>query len=226
MVTILIVEDDRLLNEGVSFMLSQEGYKILSCENVLDARSIMMQHTIDLMILDINLPDQTGLEFCQEIRKDSKLPIVLLTALDTEQDIIKGFQSGGDDYITKPFSPPILKERISAVLRRSQVSKHTNIYEYKDLEIDFDKVTIRKKGAEVKLTATEFKLLKLLIDNKDKVLTRNNILEQLWDIDGNFVDENALNVNIRRLRRKIEDNPSEPKCIVTVFGIGYTWGEQ
>lgn len=226
MVTILIVEDDRLLNEGVSFMLSQEGYKILSCENVLDARSIMMQHKIDLMILDINLPDQTGLEFCREIRKDSKLPIVLLTALDTEQDIIKGFQSGGDDYITKPFSPPILKERISAVLRRSQVSKHTNIYEYKDLEIDFDKVTIRKKGAEVKLTATEFKLLKLLIDNKDKVLTRNNILERLWDIDGNFVDENALNVNIRRLRRKIEDNPSEPKCIVTVFGIGYTWGEQ
>lgn len=225
MATILIVEDDRALNEGISYMLSKEDYQTLSSFNVTDAQRKLQDHEIDLIIMDINLPDQTGLDFCQEIRKSSELPIIFLTAMDTEQDMIKGFQCGGDDYITKPFSLPILKERVSAVLRRSHGTSNANIYKYMDLEVDFDKFRVLKKGDEIKLTATEFKLLKLLIENKNKVMTRNNILERLWDIDCNFVDENALNVNIRRLRTKIEDHPSKPEYIKTVFGIGYTWGE-
>lgn len=226
MAMILIVEDDKALNEGISFMLSKEGYMVLSSYNVADAQSKLQHNAIDLIIMDINLPDQTGLDFCQEIRKSSELPIIFLTAMDTDEDILRGFQYGGDDYITKPFSLPILKERVSAVLRRSHVSNSSNIYKYMDIEVDFDKVLVLKKGKPIQLTATEFKLIKLLIDNKNKVVTRNNILERLWDIDGNFVDENAVNVNIRRLRTKIEDNPSKPEYIKTVFGIGYTWGEQ
>ncbi|WP_105616975.1 response regulator transcription factor [Vallitalea okinawensis] len=226
MTSILIVEDDQGLNEGISFMLSKEGYMVLSSYNVADAESKLQHHAIDLIIMDINLPDQTGLAFCKKIRKYSQLPIIFLTAMDTEEDIIKGFQYGGDDYITKPFSLVVLKERVAAVLRRIHASNTSNIYQYMDIQIDFDKVLLLKKGEPIKLTATEFKLIKLLIDHKKKVVTRTNILERLWDIDGNFVDENAVNVNIRRLRTKIEDNPSKPEYIKTVFGIGYTWGEQ
>ncbi len=219
---ILIIEDDRLLNEGISFALKGEGYGISSAYNGKQAIELLNEN-IDLIIIDINLPDIDGIALCKHIRKDITVPIIFLTARDTEEDIIKGFKVGADDYITKPFSLPILKERIKAVLKRG-IEKN-NIYEYKGLKFDFHNLRLSKNNVEISITATEVKLLELFIRNKGAVLTRSLILDKIWDIDGDFVDENTISVNIRRLRAKIEDDPSKPGFIKTVFGIGYAWGD-
>lgn len=220
---ILIIEDDGLLNEGISFALEREGYSISSAYNGEQALKLL-DNNIDLVIIDINLPDISGINLCEYIRKDITVPIIFLTARDTEEDIVKGFKVGGDDYITKPFSLPILKERIKAVLKRG-TDKNNNIYEYMGLMFDFDNLRLSKNDVGIPITGTEVKLLELFIKNKGTVLTRTLILNRIWDIDGDFVDENTISVNIRRLRAKIEDNPSKPSFIKTVFGIGYTWGD-
>lgn len=222
MSTILIIEDDKLLNEGISFALKNEGYSVLSSHNNRDAKK-MLNDKVDLILLDINLPDGDGIDICKYIRKEMSTPIIFLTANDTEEDIVKGFKAGGDDYITKPFSLPILKERIKAVLKRG--TAQGNIYNFKELKFDFDKLNLTKNDLEIPITKIEVKLLELFIENKGKVLTRTQILEKIWDIDGNFIDENTVSVNIRRLRTKIEDDPSNPIFIKTVFGIGYIWGD-
>lgn len=222
MITILIIEDDELLNEGIAFALKNEGYSILSAYNSREAQK-MLKDKVDLIILDINLPDGNGIDTCKYIRKDKNIPIIFLTAKDTEEDIIKGFRAGGDDYITKPFSLPILKERIKAILNRVKTENH--IYSFKDIIFDFDKLCLTKNGVEIPITKVEVKLLELFIRNKGKVLTKAQILEKIWDIDGDFIDENTVNVNIRRLRTKIEDDPSNPAFIKTVFGIGYMWSD-
>jgi DNA-binding response OmpR family regulator len=223
MSTILIIEDDKLLNEGVSFSLQGEGYIVLSAYNGKQAMELLSCNP-DLIILDINLPDKNGMTLCEYIREDMSVPIIFLTAKDTEEDIVKGFEAGGDDYITKPFSLPILKERIKAVLKRG-IRQRDSVYYYKDLIFDFDKLKFIKDDVEIPITATEVKLLELFTQNKGKVLTRTQILDKIWDIDGDFVDENTISVNIRRLRAKIEDDPSKPIFIKTVFGIGYIWGD-
>ena len=221
--TILVIEDDRLLNEGISFALKGEGYGISAAYSGEQAIELL-NNNINLIIIDINLPDINGIDLCKHIRKDITAPIIFLTAKDAEEDIIRGFKVGADDYITKPFSLPILKERIKAVLKRS-TEKNNSIYNYKGLKFDFDKLCLSKNDVEISITATEVKLLELFIRNKGTVLTRALILDKIWDIDGDFVDENTISVNIRRLRAKIEDNPSKPSFIKTVFGIGYTWGD-
>ncbi len=222
MSTILIIEDDKLLNEGISFALKSEGYSVLSSYNSRQAKN-MFNDKIDLIILDINLPDRNGIEICKFIRKNLSTPIIFLTAKDTEEDIINGFKAGGDDYITKPFSLPIFKERLKALLRRGETQN--NIYYFKDLKFDFDKLCLMKNDMEISVTRIEVKLLELFIRNKGQVLTRSQILEKIWDIDGDFVDENTVSVNIRRLRTKIEDKPSNPIFIKTIFGIGYMWSD-
>ena len=222
MSTILIIEDDKLLNEGISFALKNEGYSVLSSHNNRDAKK-MLNDKVDLILLDINLPDGDGIDICKYIRKEMSMPIIFLTAKDTEEDIVRGFKAGGDDYITKPFSLAILKERIKAVLKRG--TAQGNIYNFKELKFDFDKLSLTKNDLEIPITKIEVKLLGLFIENKGKVLTRTQILEKIWDIDGDFIDENTVSVNIRRLRTKIEDDPSNPIFIKTVFGIGYIWGD-
>lgn len=222
MMTILIIEDDELLNEGIAFALKNEGYNILSAYNGEQAIKLL-DNSINLIILDINLPDKSGIDFCKYIRKEMNTPIIFLTAKDTEEDIVKGFKAGGDDYITKPFSLPILKERIKAVLKRGTIQ--SNIYSFNGLKFDFHKLCLSKNDVEIPITRIEVKLLELFIKNKGKVLTRDQILNKIWDIDGDFVDENTVNVNIRRLRTKIEDDPSNPVFIKTVFGIGYIWSD-
>ena len=224
MATILIIEDDRILNRGVSFALKKEGYDILSAYTKLEGKQIILNNKIDFLLLDINLPDGNGIELCREFREKVSFPIVYFTANDTEEDMFKGFESGCDDYIAKPFSVELLKHKISAMLRRN-IIVNNNIFGYRDLKIDFDKMAVWIKEKEIALTATEYKLLELLVRNKGKVLTKEMLLEKLWDNSGNFVDENTLSVNIRRLRKKIEIDSKKPEYVVTVFGIGYIFGE-
>ncbi len=224
MINILIVEDDKLLNKGVGYALMKNNYNIISSFNYDDGYTSFLNNRIDLILLDINLPHKSGLKLCEEIRKTSDLPIIFITANDTEQDMIQGFQTGCDDYITKPFSIEILKQRVIAVLKRTSI-KEKNIFKYKDITVDYNRMILMKGEEIIKLTTTEYKLLELLTKNKQQVVSRQIILEKLWDANGNFVDENALSVNIRRLRQKIEDDPKNPKYIITVFGTGYTWGE-
>ena len=224
MKNILIVEDDKILNKGVSFFLNKEGYNVISAYTKEEGKLAILQNKIDFLLLDVNLPDGCGLDFCKEISDKMDFPVVFLTANDTEEDMIKGFESGCDDYISKPFSIDILKLKINAILKRK--GKETkNIFKYKDLKIDFDSRKVYKKEEQIYLTVTEYKLLELLSKNKGMAMTKEIILDKLWDNNGNYVDENTLSVNIRRLRKKIEDDSKYPEYIITIFGIGYILGE-
>lgn len=221
---ILIVEDDRNLNNGVAFALKKEGYEVISAYSKLEANREILNSKIDFLLLDINLPDGNGLDFCKEIMGEIDFPVVFFTANDTEEDMVKGFEVGADDYIAKPFSIEVLKYKINAILKRNK-PENKNKFEYNNLIIDFDRILVTIEGKEVNLTATEYKLLQILAKNKGKVITKDRLLERVWDSNGNFVDENTLSVNIRRLRKKIEKDSKKPEYIITVFGIGYTFGE-
>lgn len=223
MSNILVVEDDKLLNKGISFALKKDNHNVFNAFTYKETIENLNEE-LDLILLDINLPDGNGIDICKKVRKVSDVPIVFLTANDTEEDMINGFKIGCDDYIAKPFSTEVLRNKILAILKRSIIKK-SDKFMYKDLLIDYDKRVVAFRGEEVKLTLTEYNLLELLIKNKGQVLTRRSILENLWDVNGNFVDENALSVNIRRLRRKIEIHPKNPEYITTIFGVGYTFGE-
>lgn len=221
---ILIVEDDLLLNKGIAHSLIKEGYNVKSSYSYDEGMSLIKEEPFDLILLDINLKGKSGMTLCQEIRRTSQVPIIFITAKDTEKDMIEGFDAGCDDYIAKPFSLVVLKKRIEALLRRTG-KELGDIFTDGELAVDYNKKSVTKKGEGIKLTATEYKIIEMLSQNKGQVLTRDMILEKLWDIDGNFVEANTLSVHMRRLRMKLEDNPKEPKWLVTVFGIGYTWGE-
>ncbi len=224
MLTILIIEDDISLNRGVTFALKKEGYEVISAYTKEEGKIAILQNQIDFLLLDINLPDGSGLDFCKEINDKTDFPIVFFTANDTEEDMIKGFESGCDDYISKPFSIGILKFKINAILKRN-CGEAKNIFKYKDLKIDFDSRKVHKRDEEIYLTATEYKLLELLSKNKGRAMTKEILLDKLWDNNGNYVDENTLSVNIRRLRKKIENDSKNPEYIITLFGIGYIMGE-
>lgn len=224
MQSILIIEDDKALSIGICFDLEKQGYRVFSSSNKVTALQLIYENEIDLAILDVNLPDGNGFELCSKIKEYKNIPIIFLTACDLESDQIKGFEYGADDYITKPFNIVLLRKRISAVLRRYYKNKE-NIYTDGFLTIDFDKLIVYKNKEPLNLTKTEYKLLKIFVANNKSVLTRQLLLEKLWDNDGNFVDEHALTVNINRLRSKLEDNVH--KYIKTVYGMGYLWiGEQ
>lgn len=221
---ILIIEDDKLLNRGVAFALKKDGYEVTSAYSKTEGTQVISNGKIDFLLLDINLPDGTGLELCSEIRDQVDFPIVFFTANDTEDDMVKGFEYGGDDYIAKPFSIEVLRHKVNAMLNRKNIV-NKNMFKYNNLIIDFDRMAVTVNSEEVYLTATEYKLLEILAKNKGKVITREMLLEKLWDNKGNFVDENTLSVNIKRLRKKIEKGSKNPEYIITVFGIGYTFGE-
>ncbi|MBW9173565.1 response regulator transcription factor [Clostridium estertheticum] len=221
---ILIVEDDKNLNKGVAFALKKEGYEVISAYSILEGKNEMLNSKIDFLLLDINLPDGNGLDFCKEIREKIDFPIVFFTANDTEEDTVKGFEVGADDYLAKPFSIEVLKYKINAILKRNKPA-NKNKFDCNNLIIDFDRILVTIEGKEVNLTVTEYKLLEILAKNKGKVITKDRLLDKVWDSNGNFVDENTLSVNIRRLRKKIEKDSKKPEYIITMFGIGYTFGE-
>ena len=222
MANIFLLEDDLILNKGISIALQKDDHAVTSAYSFLEALNLYHQKSYDLYLLDINLPDGSGMNFCKKIRETSGIPILFLTANDTEEDMLAGFGVGCDDYIAKPFSIEVLRRKIQVILKRTGQNdgKH---FRYKDLEMDTDKCRVTMKGQEIRLTSTEYKLLNYLIQNKGKVVTRAMLLEKLWDVDGNFIDENTIRVNILRLRQKLHDENQE--YIMTVFGMGYTFGE-
>lgn len=221
--TILIVEDDEMLNQGISFNFQMDGFNVLSSTTLKDAEEKIRNKDVDILLLDVNLPDGNGFDFCKKIRDIYLNPIIFLTACDMELDIITGLRIGADDYITKPFNLNILREKVLVVLRRyNKSNKVESTLKVGEFEFNFDKMSVLKNGDNVVLAPTEYKLLKKLVTSKGEVLTRQTLLETLWDND-EYIEEHALTVNINRLRNKIEDNPSKPKYIKTVYGIGYSW---
>lgn len=221
MANIFLLEDDKILSEGISIALEKDGHHVTTAYGYVEALQKYTLKKYDLFLLDINLPDGNGMNFCQKIRQTSQLPVLFLTANDTEEDMLNGYDVGCDDYISKPFSIDVLRRKVSAILKRT-ITETARI-QYKDLEVDMEKCLVLLNGEEVHLSATEYKLLCYLIQHKGTVVTKAMLLENLWDKDGNFIDDNTLRVNIKRLRQKLKDDNQE--YIVTVFGIGYTFGE-
>ena len=212
------------LINGLSFALKKQGYEITVARTALEADVLWERGEYDLAVLDVSLPDGSGFDFCKKIRQTSKVPIMFLTAADEETDIIMGLDIGGDDYITKPFKLAVFLSRINALLRRSE-NFGTAVTELNSggICIQLLKGEVYKRGELVELTASEYKLLCLFMENPDQILSQEQILGKLWDVGGSYIDNNSLTVYIRRLRTKIEDDPGKPKRIVTVRGMGYKW---
>lgn len=221
---ILLLEDDLSLINGLSFAFKKQGYELDNARTVKEAQAFWKTENYDMLVIDVTLPDGSGFDFCREVRQTSKVPIIFLTALDDEINTIMGLDMGADDYITKPFKLGVLLSRINALLRRAR-DFHTEDTQLCSNGIVIDLLQSQAlKGNEVlDLTAGEYKLLCLFMQNPNIVLTKEQILDKLWDCEGNFIDNSTLTVYIRRLRMKVEDNPSEPKMLLTVRGIGYKW---
>ena len=223
---ILLLEDDKSLNRGISFKLKKEGYNLFSASSIKEARNIFLENEISLIISDIGLPDGSGLDFCEEIRKQSDVYIIMLTALNQEIDIVTGYELGADDYITKPFSLMVLMSKINAVMKRCEKTNTNSLITCDDFTFDLNDNKLKKQGENILLSNTETKLLKYLMENSKQIISKEQLLEAIWDIDGNFIDENTLAVNIRRIRQKIEDNSSSPIYIKNVRGVGYIWDKR
>lgn len=219
---ILLLEDDTTLGNGIRLALQSPQIQITLCRALGQAREIIAQSSFDLLILDVNLPDGSGLELLEEVRKASHMPVILLTANDMEMDVVTGLESGADDYITKPFSLAILRARVNAQLRRRAAGK-TACFTFDAFSFDFDRMEFRKDGQPIELSKTEQKLLRLLLENRGQTLSRATLVDRVWTDGSEFVDENALSVTVKRLRSKLEDTPSSPRYLKTVYGIGYTW---
>lgn len=221
---LLLLEDDQSLIYGLSFSFKKQGFNADIARTISEALDLWAENEYELLILDVSLPDGSGFEFCRKVRENSDVPIIFLTASDEETSVIMGLDIGGDDYITKPFKLSILISRINALLRR------TEKYKYNSQEVESNGIKIHllegiayKNENALDLTSGEYKLLCFLMENPNIVLSKDQILEKLWDINGNYIDNNSVTVYIRRLRVKIEDNPSQPKMIQTIRGLGYKW---
>lgn len=221
---IFFVEDDLSLINGLSFAIKKQGYELDVVRTSLEAEALWTNGKYDLVILDVSLPDGSGYDLCKKIRKISKVPIMFLTAADEETDIIMGLDIGGDDYITKPFKLAVFMSRINALLRRSDNFNQADTeLNSNGIKVKLLKGEVYKNEEQLDLTASEYKLLCLFMENLDIVLSSEQILSKLWDCNENYIDSNTLTVYIRRLRTKIEDNPSKPQKIVTVRRMGYKW---
>ena len=221
---ILLVEDDLSLINGLSFAVKKQGYTLDVAHTKDEADRLWENGAYDLVILDVSLPDGSGFDICKRIRQASKVPIMFLTAMDEETDIIMGLDIGGDDYITKPFKLAVFMSRINALLRRSDNFNQADTeLNSNGIRVQLLKGEVYKNNVQVELTAREYKLLCLFMENPDKILSPEQILNWLWDCDENYVDNNSLTVYIHRLRTKIEDDPGNPKRIVTVRRMGYKW---
>jgi DNA-binding response OmpR family regulator len=224
MYNLLLVEDDFSLSDTLDYYLKGEGFNVFLGRDVKSAEHIIDTRKIDLVILDIALPDGSGLDLCKKIRENNDMPIIFLTAMDEEQDIVRGFDLGADDYLTKPFKARELLSRIKSLLRRTG-KLNEKVVKIDDLTIDLKQFKVFKKDVELELTSLEYRLLIFLIENRGQVLTREQILSSLWDSFDQYVNDNTLTVYIKRLREKIENDPLEPKIIKTVRGIGYIVGD-
>ena len=219
---ILILEDDADLAAGMEMALMSDDFSFTICSTIKEAEEKFRQQTFDLLILDVNLPDGSGFELCRKIRKGSKVSIILLTARDMELDIVRGLECGADDYITKPFSTMVLRARIRALLRRTAPEQETD-YAQGPFRFQFATMEFLKNGIPVDLSRTEQRILYLLVFHPGQILTRERLMEWVWPDGTEYVEDNALSVGIRRLRDKLEDNPSKPEHIKTVYGKGYQW---
>lgn len=242
---ILLVEDDSSLRRAVSLKLTREGYEVHTAETLKEAWEICRTRSLALIICDIGLPDGSGLDFCEKVRASGKMQeegspqngnadcvFLFLTAMDTETDIINGYEAGGDDYITKPFSLAVLISKVNAIMERYGSRAETDsvcaeaggsVIQSGNISFDSSRNMVTRDGEILALTANEQKLIVYFLENPMKILSKNQLLAAIWDVDGDFVDDNTVAVNIRRLREKIEDDPSKPVLIKNVRGLGYIW---
>ncbi len=216
---ILLVEDDKSIVTALSDFLRTEGFGVSNASGQKDALELLKSETFDLILLDVCLLDGNGFSLCAEIKNKYTIPIIFLTASSDEGSIVTGLDIGADDYISKPFKPRELISRIKSVLRRCSGTR--NIITAENISIDTDKGTVVKNGEEIVLSALEYKILLLFAANRGRLLSRARLLDEIWDIAGDFVNDNTLTVYIKRIREKIEDNPQEPKIIKTIRGMGY-----
>lgn len=220
MKTILLLEDNRNLNNGITLKLKKEGYQVFSAYGVEAARKLFCENRIDLIISDIMLEDGSGLEFCAEVRKSSDVYIIFLTAMDTEIDMVTAYDIGADDYVTKPFSLMVLVSKVHAVMRRVEGTEKTAIRSG-NIMLTYSEMKAYREGQPLNLSKKEYQLLLYLMENAKQIVSKEQILEHIWDVDGQFVDENTVPVNISRLRSKVGSD-----YIQTVRGIGYIWTKE
>ena len=221
---ILLVEDDLSLIDGLEFSLKRNGFIVDITRTVREAFTMLREQRHDLLILDLTLPDGSGFEICEKVRQSSAVPIIFLTASDEEVSIVMGLDMGGDDYITKPFKLNELISRINALLRRAKLSDTVQTeLRSNGITVSLPESRVFKEVSEIELTTAEYRLLCLLMQNPNMVLTRDVILNRLWDSSGSFIDDNTLSVYVRRLRSKIEDDPENPMFLLTMRRLGYKW---
>lgn len=218
---IMVVEDDKALCSGICMALKSEDLFFQPCGTLQKARELLGREKYHLLILDVNLPDGNGLEFLKEI-KSTRTPVILLTANDLETDIVAGLEAGAEDYVTKPFSLAVLRARVNTQLRRQEAAKQ-EVFRLGQFAFDFSDMKFYKGSMELTFSKTELKLLKIFVQNPGVTLERAKLVDRIWTDGAEYVDENALSVAIRRLRGKLEDDPSKPKVIKTVYGTGYVW---
>lgn len=222
MTTLLIIEDDIDMNNALCIYFEKEQYKVYQAFNSIEAEQHIKKNDIDIIVADIGLPGESGLHFVRRLSFNKKIPVVFLTAKDEEEDILEGYDVGCEEYITKPISPKILHKKLETILKRNT---EENILFYKEIKIDYEKRRVWIRNEEIKLTSKEWKILEILTVNMGKIITRETLLQKIWDIDENFVDEHVVTVVINRLRKKIEIDTKSPVYIKNVFGVGYTFGE-
>lgn len=226
MAKILLVEDDSALGYALEFSLIDEGYEVTRATTIKDAEDNFNKDSYNLILLDVNLPDGNGYDFCKLIRKKSQVPIIFLTALDDEVNIVMGLEIGGNDYLTKPFGFRELQARIKVQLRSNKEQITNETLKSGDLTISLKSAKVYKNKEILNITALEYKLLNLFMQNPKKTLKRDEILAKISNDEEIFFDENTLSVYIKRLREKIEEDPKNPKFIITQRGIGYRWDEE
>ena len=219
MYTLLVLEDDAELNQTISNALRNEGYRVLTAFSCQEGMALVTNHTFDLAVLDINLPDGDGLQFCKWLKARCNISVMILSARDLEDDVLKGYDLGADDYVTKPFSMKILLKKISVILSREP--KNSNVYDDGFLKIDFEMGIVHAGEQDCPVTPTEYKILKKLISNKGQLLTYAVLLDSLWNDGVQLLDKHALAVNINRLRKKLETEGHT--YISNVYGMGYIW---
>ncbi len=223
---ILIVEDDRSISVGLKFYFKKEGLNVSTSETVFDAKQKIIQEFFDVIVMDVGLPDGDGFELAQYIRTLSQVPIVFLTAVDSQEDIYKGFEIGGDDYITKPFSVKELFLRVNSILKRQEVVDIKKVRTSGDIKVDNLSVRVYKNDQILDLTPTEYKLVNYFLDNPKVALSRDDILKNIWDTNEDLRGDNTISVYIKRLREKIEDDAAFPEYIRTIRNVGYMWDKE
>lgn len=216
-----LLEDDEAIGIGLTYSLENEGYNVTLAKSVKEAEKIIDEKEFSLYILDLTLPDGSGYDVCKRIKAKGDLPVIFLTAYDDEVNVIMGFELGADDYISKPFRVKELMLRIKSVMRRYSNETSDGIIKINNLKINTNEAKVYKNNEEIILTAMEYRLLLILLSNRGKVLSRTALLENIWDVAGDFVEDNTLTVYIKRLRDKIEEDPAKPEFIKTVRGLGY-----